>query len=220
MAQLEAERRTEADVARGKEVELLAKKGEIEEALRRTREDTQKALDAERASRAALEDRAKRYALDGELSRVLASQPLVPNGAEQLTQLWRKEFVVEPSGDSFRVQTPTFQSVGDFVKSRLSDPGFAHFLRRTTPAAAPRADPLRRRCAADGAGATGGAARVQEFRRGDHPAGQRESGGAGGRRFRYRRSVASVRAAAEGLDPSAAQNVESRRDAQRSQITG
>ena len=54
----------------------MAAKGEIENALRLQREEAQKQLDAERSSRAAVEDRAKRYALDGEVSRVLASQPL------------------------------------------------------------------------------------------------------------------------------------------------
>lgn len=133
LAQLEAEQRVKDDTARSEQVKLLAQKGEIEKALMIQREDGQKALDAERSSRAAVEERAKRYALEGEVSRVLASQPLVPGGAEQLTQLWRSQFVVEPQGDSFTVRTPTFQSVTDFVTMQLGLPQYAHFIRASNP---------------------------------------------------------------------------------------
>jgi hypothetical protein len=133
MAQLESEQRSRDEAAKAEQVKLLAQKGEIENALRIQREEAQKQLDAERASRSAIEERAKRYALDGEVSRVLASQPLVPGGAEQLTQLWRSQFVVEPAGDSFTVRTPTFQSVTDFVQTQLSRPEYAHFIRAQNP---------------------------------------------------------------------------------------
>lgn len=134
LAQLEAEQRSRDEAARAEQVKLLAAKGEIENALRIQREEAQKALDAERSSRAAVEERAKRYALEGEVSRVLASQPLVAGGAEQLTQLWRNQFVVEPQGDSFTVRTPTFQSVTDFVQAQLARPEYAHFIRASNPA--------------------------------------------------------------------------------------
>src|SRR5271163_1561193 len=133
LAQLEAEQRQRDESARAEQVKLMAAKGEIENALRLQREEAQKQLDAERSSRAAVEERAKRYALDGEVSRVLASQPLVPGGAEQLTQLWRNQFIVEPQGESFTVRTPTFQSVGDFVAAQLSRPEYAHFVRASNP---------------------------------------------------------------------------------------
>jgi hypothetical protein len=133
LAQLEAEQRSRDEAARAEQVKLMAAKGEIENALRLQREEAQKQLDAERTAKVALEERAKRYALDGELSRVLASQPLVPGGAEQLTQLWRNQFTVEPQGDSFNVRTPTFQSVGDFVKAKLGAPEYSHFIRASNP---------------------------------------------------------------------------------------
>jgi hypothetical protein len=133
LAQMEADQRGRDEAAQVEHVKLLAQKGEIEVALRIQREEAQKQLESERASRAAVEERAKRYALDGEVSRVLGSQPLVPGGAEQLTQLWRNQFVVEPAGDSFNVRTPTFQSVGDFVSAQLSRPEYAHFIRASNP---------------------------------------------------------------------------------------
>lgn len=132
LAQMEADQRSRDDAAVAERVKLMAQKGEVENALALTREEGKKQLESERASRAASEERAKRYALDGEVSRVLASQPLVPGGAEQLTQLWRSQFLVEPQGDSFTVRTPTFQSVGDFVATQLARPEFSHFVRATT----------------------------------------------------------------------------------------
>jgi hypothetical protein len=134
LAQLEADQRARDESARAEQVKLLAQKGEIENALRIQREEGQRQLESERASRSAVEERAKRYALDGEISRVLASQPLVPGGAEQLTQLWRNQFVVEPQGDSFTVRTPTFQSVTEFVGAQLTRAEYAHFLRPANPA--------------------------------------------------------------------------------------
>jgi hypothetical protein len=131
LAQVEAEQRVRDDAARVEQVKLLAQKGEIENALRIQREQAEQQLNAERSQRAAIEERAKRYALDGELSRVLASQALVPGGAEQLTQLWRNQFTVEAQGDSFAVRTPTFQSVPDFVAAQLAQPHYAHFIRST-----------------------------------------------------------------------------------------
>ena len=64
---------------------------------------------------------------------MLAAQPLVGAAAEQLTQLWRNQFVVEPQGESFVVRTPAFQSVGDFVAAQLALPQYAHFIRASNP---------------------------------------------------------------------------------------
>ena len=133
LAQMELDQQARNEKAIAERVQLLAQKGEIENAMKIQREEAQKQLDAEKATHAATTDRAKRYALDGEVSRVLASQPLVPGGAEQLTQLWRREFLVEPAGDSFTVRTATFQTVGDFVAAQLAKPEYAHFIRASNP---------------------------------------------------------------------------------------
>src|ERR1700678_2383745 len=61
LAQMEADQRSRDEAARAEQVKLLAQKGEIENALRLQREEAQKALDAERSSRAVVEERAKRY---------------------------------------------------------------------------------------------------------------------------------------------------------------
>ncbi len=129
LALLEGEQRARESSAREEQAKILAQKGEVENALKLLRDQSEHQLAAERSRLSAVEERAKRYALDGELSRALSSQPLVPGGAEQLTRLFRHEFLVDSQGDSFTVRTPTFQSVGDFVRAQLERPEYAHFVR-------------------------------------------------------------------------------------------
>lgn len=119
LAQMETDQRARDEAAQAELVKTMAAKGQVEDALRTMREQAQKDLDTERVKLAQIEERAKRYALDGELARTLASQPLVAGGAEQLTQLWRNQFIVEPQGDSFAVRTQDFQPVGAFIASTL-----------------------------------------------------------------------------------------------------
>jgi hypothetical protein len=67
------------------------------------------------------------------LARVLASKPLLPSAAAQLTKLWRGEFQVTEEGETFTVRTPTFQSVDQFITAELAKPDYAHFLRAQNP---------------------------------------------------------------------------------------
>ncbi len=133
LAKVEEEQGRREAAAREEQVKILAAKGQVEEALRTQREEAQRALEAERVQRAQVEERAKRYALDGELARALGSQPLVAGGAEQLTHLLRDHFVVEPQGNSFQVRTQDFRSVGDYIGAMLGRPEYAHFLRAQNP---------------------------------------------------------------------------------------
>ena len=133
LAQLESEQRNREVAIQQDQARVMAQKGEVENALRLLREQSDQQVQAERARLAQVEDRAKRYALDGELSRALSACNLVPGGAEQLTHLWRGQFVVDAQGDSFAVRTPTFQTVSDFVHQQLSRPEYAHFVRAQNP---------------------------------------------------------------------------------------
>lgn len=110
----------------------VAKAGDAERAVGMLREQSTSELAAEREKLRQTEDRARRYALDGELSAALAAQPLAIGSAQQLSSLWRNEFIAEAQGDSFTVRTPTYQSVSDFVKTRLALPEFAKYLPATT----------------------------------------------------------------------------------------
>jgi hypothetical protein len=132
LMEMEARQHAEQQAAQTEQARILAQKGEVENALRMLREQSDQTLAAERQRLGQIEDRAKRYALDGEVSRALAAHSLVPGGAEQLSQLWRSQFLVDSQGDSFTVRTPTFQSVGDFVSQQLARPEYAHFVRAST----------------------------------------------------------------------------------------
>jgi len=134
LAQMETDQKTRDESARAELVKTMAAKGQVEEALRTQREQAQKDIDAERVKHSQLEERAKRYALDGQLTAALAAQPLVSGGAEQLTQLWRSQFIVEPQGDTFNVRTQDFQPVGSWIAAQLGRPEYAHFLRAQNPA--------------------------------------------------------------------------------------
>ena len=112
LAELEEIERRRAAEAQAAEIKALQAKGQIEQAFNLQREQARVEVETERKKLRELEDRAKRYALDGELARALAEKPLVPGGAEQLTQLWRGQFSVEAQGESFAVRAPDFQPVG------------------------------------------------------------------------------------------------------------
>jgi hypothetical protein len=133
IAELEAaERRREAE-ARDTEVKALQAKGQIEAAFNLQREQARLEIEAERKRLKDTEERANRYALDGELTRALAGQPLVPGGAAQLTQLWQRQFAVEAQGDTFAVHAPNFQPVSSWIAAQLGQPEYSHFLRARNP---------------------------------------------------------------------------------------
>ena len=144
LAEMEAAQRAQQEATRQEQARILAQKGEVENALRMLREQSEQTLSAERQKFAQVEERAKRYALDGEVSRTLAAHNLVPGGAEQLAHLWRSQFVVDAQGESFAVRTPTFQTVGEFVSQQLARPEYAHFLRASTQGGRPPARRSRR----------------------------------------------------------------------------
>jgi hypothetical protein len=132
VAKLEADRQA-AEVAK-KEAELKAQieKGQIQEVLAGIKKQAEDTANSERAQRAAIEKRAEKFALSSQLATALASQNLVPGAAPQLSTLWQNEFVVEAAGDSYAVRTPSFQSLTDFVATKLASPEYAHFVRSTT----------------------------------------------------------------------------------------
>jgi hypothetical protein len=133
LAELEAAENRRAAEAAAAEVRALAAKGQIQQAFDLQRIQAEEALKAERAKLTDIENRARRYALDGELARALAAHPLVQGGADQLTKLIRHEFVVEGQGESFVVRSADFRNVGDYVTAILGRPEYAHFLRAQHP---------------------------------------------------------------------------------------
>ena len=69
LAQLEIEQRSRDQAAQQEQARVMAEKGQVENALRMLRDQSEQQVQAERARLVQVEDRAKRYALDGELSR-------------------------------------------------------------------------------------------------------------------------------------------------------
>ncbi len=130
LAELEAANTRREQEAKEAQIKLMQEKGDAENAVKTLREQKDAELTSERAKAAALEERAKRYALDGELSRALAAQPLVsPAAAAQLAAIFRNEFQVAPEGDGFAVRTRTLQPVGEFIKERSAHPDYSHFVK-------------------------------------------------------------------------------------------
>lgn len=132
LAEMEAAQHAQRETLQQEQARILAQKGDLENALRLAREQSEQTLNSERQRFAQIEERAKRFALDNEISRALTTHNLVQGGAEQLTQLWRNQFVIDNQGDSFAVRTPTFQSVGEFISQQLARPEYAHFLRASS----------------------------------------------------------------------------------------
>jgi len=129
LAQLEAEARQREEAAQAEQARLLAAKGQVEEALKTIQQQSDAKLRAEAEQRLRAEERAKRYALDNELSKALSMHPLLPGTTDQLTAILRGQLQVEAQGDSFVVRTPAFVSAIDHVTTTLGKPEFAHFLR-------------------------------------------------------------------------------------------
>ena len=119
--------------AKDAEIKSLEAKGEIKKAVEAIRAQAQSDLEIERKKVKGIEERAQTYALEGELARALASHSLVENGAEQLTELIRKEFTVDGSGATFVVRSKDHRSVKEFVDA-IMPTRFPHFLRAKNPA--------------------------------------------------------------------------------------
>jgi hypothetical protein len=132
LGQLEADQRQREEAAQAEQARLLAAKGQVEEALKTIQTQSEQRLKAETDARLRTEDRAKRYALDNELSRALSSHPLLPGTNEQLTAILRTQLQVQPEGEGYVVRTPDYVSCSDFIGRTLAKPEYAHFLRPTT----------------------------------------------------------------------------------------
>ena len=133
IAELETAERGRASAAADAEIKALQAKGQIDQAFAVQRQHAETLLEAERKKYRDTEDRAKRYALDGELGRALSAHQLTVGAAAHLTKLLRDEFTVEAQGDSFAVRSKDFRSVGDFITATLATPEYSSFVRALNP---------------------------------------------------------------------------------------
>jgi hypothetical protein len=133
LAQMEADQRQRDETARTAQIKLIADKDGIERALNEQREDARKQIAEANAARTVTEERAKRHAVKSELVTHLSGYNLVPDGLEQLTELFSKHLAVDPRGESFAVTGPNYQPVKDFIAEKLGSNGYAHFVRASNP---------------------------------------------------------------------------------------
>ena len=128
---LQADQRQRDERARQDRVRLLVEQGKTEEAMKANRDDADRRVAAEQEQRIATERRAARYAVDNDLTPRLSGIPLCPGAAEQLTHLFRGNFIATPEGEGFAVRTAGGQSASDFIAATLALPHYAHFRPAT-----------------------------------------------------------------------------------------
>ena len=125
LAQLEAEARQREEAATAEQARLLAAKGQVEEALKSIQSNRVRRSSRPRPRRGCRsEERARRYALDNEISKALSMHPILPGTTDQLTSILRGQLQVEAQGDSYAVRTPAFVSAIDHVATTLGKPEF------------------------------------------------------------------------------------------------
>lgn len=117
--------RSEAEAARARE---LIRAGQGDAVLK---EHSTRLQEAER--------RASTYACSTELSKALAGHSLVPGGLEQVHALLADQVVADQTTSGYQVRSRDYRPVADLVKTKLSDPSFAHFLAGNQAAAASHA---------------------------------------------------------------------------------
>ena len=131
LRQREESRATEA---RAEQIRALTAKGDLEKALELQRSQAEATIAAERAERARAEGDAKKLALDSELSRCLASLPLLPGSPEQLTRLFSGDLQVDVKGGQYEVRsTSDFRPVSDYVTAQMAKAEYQKFLRPSNP---------------------------------------------------------------------------------------
>lgn len=116
LAELEAADAERERLAREAEEEKLRAKGEFEKLIKQRDAD----LATEKAKAAAATDRAKAYALNTELAIAFSSHALVEGSAEDLSELWRKDFEVVADGDTWAARSKDGRTVKEVIAERLA----------------------------------------------------------------------------------------------------
>lgn len=120
LAQFEAAQAAAKQAAEKQVADALLSKGQAEEAVKTVREQWQASDGSLKAEKAALEDRARNYAIDTAVAQALAGVNLMPGAAAQIQQLIRGQFEAAPEGSGFTVRTKTFETPADVIKNYLA----------------------------------------------------------------------------------------------------
>lgn len=76
--------------------------------------------------------RASRFALDSQLAQAFGGHDLYEGSAEDLSELWRKDFEVTPDGERFQVRAKDGRTVSAVVAERLAQPRYSNHVRATS----------------------------------------------------------------------------------------
>lgn len=117
-----------AEQARLAEEEKLKAKGEFEKLIKQR--DERLATETKRAADA--EERSKSYALDSQLAMAFSGHDLYEGSAEDLSELWRKDFEVVPDSDKWTVRSKDGRPVKDVIAERLALPRYLNHVKATS----------------------------------------------------------------------------------------
>lgn len=128
LAELEKAENDRTEQARLAEEEKLKAKGEFEKLIKQR--DERLAAETKRAADA--EERSKAYALDSQLAMAFSGHDLYEGSAEDLSELWRKDFEVTADGDKWTVRAKDGRPVKDVIAERLSLPRYSNHVKATS----------------------------------------------------------------------------------------
>lgn len=128
LAELEKAENDRVEQARLAEEEKLKAKGEFEKLIKQR--DDRLAAESKRAADA--EERSKSYALDSQLAMAFAGHDLIEGSAEDLSELWRKDFEVVPEGDKWTVRSKDGRAVKDVIAERLASTRYSNHVKATS----------------------------------------------------------------------------------------
>jgi hypothetical protein len=129
LAELNAAQQKRDQEARDAEIKQAQLKGDHETALALARKDSETKIEAERQRASAIAAKAKKSALDAELSTALAGYEFMPGGHDQVKKLVREDFVVDEQGETFVARSRDGQPVGQYLGALLGRQEYSHFLK-------------------------------------------------------------------------------------------
>lgn len=123
--ELEAKELARKEVEQKDADEKRRKAGEFDAMLKEREEQ----IKTERQKATEAEGRSQTYARDRELALALSTHNLRDGAADDLMELWGKEFEAEAVGGTWRVKSNDGRSVADVINERLKSARYAGFVK-------------------------------------------------------------------------------------------
>lgn len=125
LAELEHADAERERVAREAEEEKLRNKGEFEKLIKQRDEQ----LNTERKKAAEAVERSKTYALKSAFFAELGKYDLVEGSAEDLYELWHKQFETVADGDGWTTRSPDGRPLADVINERLTSARYSNHVK-------------------------------------------------------------------------------------------